>query len=106
MRNSLREGFDAAALLASERGRARSLLELLGESGAEIRRGVDAALLERERELERLISAKAEQQTRLLSGKHTEAEASAASKELDATHRRISSRSRAGFGKPAPNMRH
>jgi CHAT domain-containing protein/Flp pilus assembly protein TadD len=76
------EGFGAAALFASERGRARSLLELLHESSAEIRRGVDTALLERERELERIISRKAEQQTR--SGKQTEAEAAAAVKELDA----------------------
>ena len=67
------EGFGAAALFASERGRARSLLELLHESSAEIRRGVDTALLERERELERIIARKAEQQTR--SGKQTEAEA-------------------------------
>jgi hypothetical protein len=56
---------------------------MLSESGAEIRRGVDAALLARERELERLISGKAEQQTRLLSGKHSEAEATTAAKELD-----------------------
>jgi CHAT domain-containing protein/Tfp pilus assembly protein PilF len=76
------EGFGAAALFASERGRARSLLELLHESSAEIRRGVDTALLERERELERTIALKAEQQTR--SGKQTEDEASAAVKELDA----------------------
>ena len=78
------KGFDAAALLASERGRARSLIELLGESGAEIRRGVDSALLSRERELGRLISAKAELQTRLLNGKHTDAAATIAEKELDA----------------------
>ena len=78
------DGFDAAALLASERGRARSLLELLAESGAEIRRGVDASLLDRERDLERRISGKAEQQTRLLGGKHSEMEAMAAEKELDA----------------------
>jgi CHAT domain-containing protein/Tfp pilus assembly protein PilF len=78
------KGFGAAALLASERGRARSLLEMLGESGAEIRRGVDAALLTRERELGRLISAKAELQTRLLSGKHTENAAATAERELDA----------------------
>ena len=76
------EGFGAAALFASERGRARSLLELLHESSAEIRRGVDTALLERERELERSIARKAEQQSR--SGKQTEAEAIAAAKELDA----------------------
>jgi CHAT domain-containing protein len=77
------EGFGAAALEASERGKARSLLELLGENGAEIRRGVDAALLDRERELERLISAKANQQMRLLAAKHTEAEAKASEEELD-----------------------
>jgi CHAT domain-containing protein/tetratricopeptide (TPR) repeat protein len=77
------EGFGAAALSASERARARSLLELLGEPAAEIRRGVDAALLKRERELEHLISGKAEQQRRLLSGKHTRADAAAAEKELD-----------------------
>jgi len=78
------EGFGDAALLATEKGRARSLLELLAESGTEIRRGVDAALLNRERELERLISGKAEQQTRLLNGKHTDAEAAAMEKELNA----------------------
>jgi CHAT domain-containing protein/Tfp pilus assembly protein PilF len=78
------EGFGRAALRASERGRSRSLLETLGESTAEIRSGVDPKLLEREREVERLISAKAERQTRLLSGKHTKDEAQEAAKELDA----------------------
>jgi CHAT domain-containing protein/tetratricopeptide (TPR) repeat protein len=77
-------GFGAAALLACERSRARSLLDMLNESGVEIRNGVDAALLARERELSRLISAKAELQSRLLSSKHTDAEAVAAEKELDA----------------------
>ena len=77
------EGYGAAALFATERGRARSLLELLRESGAEIRRGVDTSLLERERELERLIARKAERQTRLLSGKHSKSDSLAASKELD-----------------------
>jgi len=76
-------GFDAAALIASERGRARSLLEMLVESGSEIRQGVDVALLNHERELETSISAKSEQQTRLLNGKHTDGEAAAAAKELD-----------------------
>jgi CHAT domain-containing protein/Tfp pilus assembly protein PilF len=78
------KGFDAAALLASERGRARSLIEMLGEAGTEIRRGVDTTLLTRERELGQLISAKAELQTRLLNGKHSDAAATIAEKELDA----------------------
>jgi CHAT domain-containing protein len=77
------EGFDASALRASERGRARSLLEMLGEGSAEIRRGVDPDLLSREQELEQLISGKADLQLRLLGGKHTEAEAEAITKELD-----------------------
>lgn len=78
------EGFDATALLASERGRARSLLEMLTESGTEIRRGVDAGLLDQERKLQQLIAGKAERQTRMLSSKHTDSEAAAAEKELDA----------------------
>ena len=77
-------GFDGAALLASEQGRARSLLEMLVESGMEIRSGVDDGLLVRERELQQLVFGKAEQQSRLLNGKHTNAEATAAEKELDA----------------------
>jgi CHAT domain-containing protein len=44
---------------------------------------VDAALLDRERELEGLISGKAERQIRLLSGKHSDADAVAMRKELD-----------------------
>ena len=64
-------GFDAEAFRAAERGRARSLLEVLGESGAGIRLGVDEALLNRERELQRHIANKADRQTQLLSRKHT-----------------------------------
>ena len=47
-----------------------------------IREGVDPALLERERSLQRLLTAKAERQMQLLSGKSKEAEAMAISKEL------------------------
>jgi CHAT domain-containing protein/Tfp pilus assembly protein PilF len=78
------KGYAGAALLASERGRARSLLEMLVEAGAEIRRGVDAGLLARERELHQLISAKAETQVRLLSRQDTQAVAAAANTEIDA----------------------
>jgi CHAT domain-containing protein len=78
------EGFAAAALQASEKCRARSLLELLKEAHAEIRQGVDPALLERERTLRQTISEKADHQTQLLSGKHTQEQAAAAAKEIDA----------------------
>ena len=76
-------GFDAAALQASERGRARSLLEMLGETGLEIRQGVDTSLLDRERDLERLISEKGQRQESLLSAKHTEAEVAVTENELN-----------------------
>ena len=66
------EGFDAAALAASEKGRARSLLELLAESRTEIREGVDASLLAREQELENLIAEKAERQIRLRTGQNNQ----------------------------------
>jgi CHAT domain-containing protein len=78
----LLQGHDASALQASERARARSLLESLVEARADIRQGVDPLLLERERSLQATLSAKAERQMRLLSGKHTEEEAAALSKEM------------------------
>jgi CHAT domain-containing protein/predicted negative regulator of RcsB-dependent stress response len=74
--------FDAAAFAVSERARARSLLDLLKESRADIRQGVDSSLLERERSLRRRINAKAAAQVSLLNGKHTPAQADAAAKEI------------------------
>ena len=78
------EGFDAAALAASEKSRARSLLELLAEANAEIRQGVDPSLVERERRLRVVIADKAERQIRMLSGKHTDDDAKVAATEIDA----------------------
>ena len=77
-------GFDAAALNACERARARSLIELLIEARADIRRGVDKSLLERERSLQQLLNAKSERRIRLLSGKYPQEQADAAAKEIDA----------------------
>ena len=77
-------GFDAAALNACERARARSLLELLIEARADIRRGVDKSLLERERALQQLLNAKSERRIRLLSGKYQQERVDAAAKEIDA----------------------
>jgi len=70
------------AFNASETGRARSLLQLLSEAGGKIRHGIDPSLLERKQSLAQAIDAKAQSQMELLSGKHTEAEAEAARKEL------------------------
>jgi CHAT domain-containing protein/tetratricopeptide (TPR) repeat protein len=83
-RSQPRAGHDTAALEASERARARGLLDLLTESRADIRQGVDVALLERERSAQQQLNAKSERLTRLFSGKHTEEQASAAKKEIEA----------------------
>ncbi len=56
---------DAEALQASERGRARNLLEQLGEARVNIRQGVDPGLLQKERELTQLLNAKAERELQL-----------------------------------------
>src|SRR5262249_40526585 len=76
--------FDAVALAVSERARARSLLELLKESRADIRQGVDGSLLERELSLRRQLNEKAAAEARLLNRKHTPEEAAAAAKEIAA----------------------
>jgi len=71
------------ALSAAERSRARSLLDLLNEARVDIRGGVDPVLLQRERSLQESLDAKAARRMRLLSGQHTQDEATAASKEID-----------------------
>ncbi|HEY9432566.1 MAG TPA: tetratricopeptide repeat protein [Blastocatellia bacterium] len=75
---------DAVALAVSERARARSLLELLKESRADIRQGVDGSLLERERSLQQRLNARAAAQVSLLNRKHTPEQAAAAAKEIAA----------------------
>ena len=77
-------GYDAAAFQMSERARARSLLEALNEANADIRQGVDPALLTSERTLQQRLNAAAERQTRILSGKHTEEQTVRLQKEIDA----------------------
>ncbi len=52
-------GYDARALEASERARARSLLEMLAESHVDFREGVDPDLLKRAHDLAASIDAKA-----------------------------------------------
>jgi CHAT domain-containing protein/tetratricopeptide (TPR) repeat protein len=77
------EGHDVAALGASERARARILLEMLAEARADISEGIDASLLERERSLQKRINAGAEYQYRLLSDKPTREQMEAVKRELD-----------------------
>jgi len=75
-------GFDRAALEVSERGRARSLLEMLTEARVDIRQGVDAALLKRERLLRQQLNDKAQRRVSLLSDKHSEEQAATAANEV------------------------
>jgi CHAT domain-containing protein len=51
------QGYDVKALHASERGRARSLLDILAESGANIKEGVDPQLLAEEQKLLQRLNA-------------------------------------------------
>lgn len=61
--------FATVAFEISEKARARSLLESLNEARADIRQGVDPALLERERNLEQAINAKAERHAQVVGNK-------------------------------------
>jgi CHAT domain-containing protein/tetratricopeptide (TPR) repeat protein len=77
------EGLDAAGFQATERARARSLLESLTEARADIRQGIDPTLLERERSLQQLLNAKADRQMRL-GGKPDEKESVVLANEIRA----------------------
>lgn len=76
--------FNITALQASERARARSLLELLTEGRLDIREGVDHDLLDREHSLRERLNARADYQVRLLNGKHTDEQKVAIAKEINA----------------------
>lgn len=78
------KGHDAAALQASERARARSLLEILTEAGIDIREGVDPQLLDRERGLQQQINDKELQRIQLLAGKPREEQTQQIEKDLNA----------------------
>ena len=59
------QGHDAEALAASEHGRARSLLEQLSEARVDIRQGVDPVLIEKERDLTRVLNVKSQREMQL-----------------------------------------
>jgi CHAT domain-containing protein/tetratricopeptide (TPR) repeat protein len=76
------QGFDRAALQANERARARGLLETLHEGRADIRQGIDLALLERERELQQQLNATERSRMQLASRKPVPSQAAAVEREL------------------------
>jgi hypothetical protein len=77
------ERFNATALEASERARARSLLDLLTEAGADIRHGVEPDLLQRERSLRQRLNTQEQVRLRLLGEKPEPAQIKAVERELN-----------------------
>ena len=77
------EGYDEAALVASEQVRARSLRELLTEANVNIRHGIDNELIEHERNLQKLITTKTDKRIRVLNSRHTEQQAAETTRELE-----------------------
>jgi CHAT domain-containing protein/Tfp pilus assembly protein PilF len=69
------DGFDVVAFEVSGRARARNLLDLLVESSFDLYQSIDPVLGEKERNLRQALNAKSEREVRLLSVKHSEAEA-------------------------------
>ena len=78
------KGYDALALQASERARARSLLELLTEAKANIRQGVDPTLLQQERTLQQKLDAVEKRRIELVNGKDSNTQVEALEKETAA----------------------
>ncbi len=77
------QGYDALALHASERSRARSLIELLTEANANIRQGVDPKLLEQERTLQQQLNALEHRKYELLSTQYTQKEVDDIKQKID-----------------------
>ncbi|HEY9632202.1 MAG TPA: tetratricopeptide repeat protein [Coleofasciculaceae cyanobacterium] len=78
------QGYDALALNASERSRARSLLEILTEANADIRQGVDPKLLEKKSTLQQQLDAIEKRRIQLLSSNPSQEQAQALETEISA----------------------
>ncbi|MBC7909211.1 MAG: CHAT domain-containing protein [Pyrinomonadaceae bacterium] len=77
------KGYDALALQASERARARGMLEMLAEARADIRQGVHPRLLERERGLQNKLAALTEKQSRLINERQAIEQSAALKQEIE-----------------------
>ncbi len=77
------KGYDALALNASERARARNLLEILTEAHADIRRGADPNLVEQERTLQQQLNAQEYRKYQLLQGQYTNKELADIRKDIE-----------------------
>ncbi|NEP87818.1 MAG: CHAT domain-containing protein [Okeania sp. SIO2C2] len=65
------QGYDGKAFHASERSRARTLIELLNEASVNIRQGIDPQLATAETELQQQLNTIETQRIQLLSGEYT-----------------------------------
>lgn len=72
------------ALEVNERARARSLLDLLGESRIDVGKGTDAALVQRLRAVQQELAARSERNIQLLSAKASLEEIAAINREISA----------------------
>jgi tetratricopeptide (TPR) repeat protein len=75
-------GFQTAALEASERARARSLLDMLAASHVDISEGVDKDLLKRQQELQQLLAAKTDHLAQLFGDSQAATQAAVLKKEI------------------------
>src|SRR5262249_33333966 len=78
-------GYDSAALQASERARARSLLDALSEAQIDLRGGVDARLTAEERLLQHKLNNLSAAQMRMFSDKYTPEQSSALDADIKET---------------------
>jgi CHAT domain-containing protein/tetratricopeptide (TPR) repeat protein len=76
-------GHEAAALQVSERARARVLLESLLDAHVDLRQGIDPALLERERGLQKQLNDASGQLSRALAAKTRSDQGDAAAQKVD-----------------------
>ena len=96
------KGYAGTALQFSERARARSLLDLMAEARAQIRQGVDPALLEKERSLLERLNAKDAAWRKFKGNERTKGAADSVANEInDLTTQLQSGRSADSFLQPA-----
>src|ERR1051326_3485890 len=80
----MQQAHEAEALQASERGRARSLTEMLNESHVDILQGVDPTLVQKERDIRRSLNAKAQRQIQLIAQQGKKEDIDTLNKEISA----------------------
>jgi CHAT domain-containing protein/Tfp pilus assembly protein PilF len=78
------KGHAAEALKVSERSRARSFMELLNEAHVDVREGVSADLIKRERDLSQVLNAKAQREIQLTARKGNQHDIETLHKEISA----------------------